>query len=390
MTMTSQERFNAVMRGQIPDRVPILVFSMTPDRVLYNIPAVMLQLPEGLNQVLPQCKNIKMVLARAGEVADFLLSANHPNEAVFTGAKLCIKSERYEIDHPGYYEWRNTLETPLGPLTCSNFLSDKQLPPYEKEPLFKEPNDIRKFLSLPYEPYKIDHSWVQQQTALYDHRYAFIWNVGAAPASLLHNYAGPENFSLWTLEHKDLLLEAVSEMSSRRLKLIDALAAAGAGPIYQSNGHEEFLPPLQSPQKLREFIFPFEKQFCRRVHEHGGIVYTHSHGRVSKFLEEFMDLGMDGLQALEPPPMGDVDLADAKRRIGHRVTLIGNIQTHDLMTMPTKQFAELVRHCVRTGKVNGRFALSLSAEPIITPTITDLHRDNLLTYFDVAYEEGKY
>ena len=88
--------------------------------------------------------------------------------------------------------------------------------------------------------------------------------------------------------------------------------------------------------------------------------------------------------------MGDVQLEDAKKRIGDRVTLVGNIQTHDFMTMPTKQFEKLVKECVLAGKADGRFALSPSAEPIVTPQITDLHRDNLLTYFRIGQEYGGY
>ena len=95
-------------------------------------------------------------------------------------------------------------------------------------------------------------------------------------------------------------------------------------------------------------------------------------------------------QPLEPPPMGDVYLADAKKRIGGTVTLVGNIQTHDLMTAPTEHVKEIVKKCIETGKPQGRFALSPSAEPIVTPEITDLHRDNLLAYLQLGYDKGEY
>jgi len=34
--------------------------------------------------------------------------------------------------------------------------------------------------------------------------------------------------------------------------------------------------------------------------------------------------------------------------------------------------------------------LSPSAEASITPTITDLHRDNLLAFLNIGFKEGRY
>ena len=278
----------------------------------------------------------------------------------------------------------------LGVLSCVNLLSDKQLPPYEKETLLKVPEDIEKLLSVPFQEFEISREWVAEQKAQFDERCLILWNVGGAPAAMIYHYAGAERFALWTIDHRDLLLNATAELGRRRLQLVEALAKAGAGPVFHTAGYEDFIPPLLSPRDLREFIMPYEKQFCWKVHEFGYYVWAHSHGRVNAFLEDFAAIGVDCLQPLEPGPMGDVDWTDAKRRIGNRVTLVGNVQTHELMMAPTHEVRELVRQCVRTGKPGGRFALSPSAEPIVAPTITDLHRDNLLAYFEVGYEEGRF
>ena len=391
--MNATERFCTILRGEIPDRICIMVYAMDPKRVRYTVPTILLQAPEGLNDTPPPDKtdpNIAAVLERAGEVATFAVGVGHPSEALFTGAKLDIRSQRREYSNPDYYEWHNVLSTPKGELRCANLLSDKQLPPYEKELLLKEPQDIEKLLSVPFEPFEISRQWVQQQKTKFDERCVILWNVGSAPAAILYHHAGAERFALWTIEHRDLLLRATAELARRRLKLVDALLAAGAGPVFHTAGYEDFIPPLLSPRDLREFVIPYEKQFCAQVHAGGAYVWAHSHGRINAFLEDFADIGVDCLQPVEPPPMGDVDLADAKKRIGDRVTLVGNIQTHEIMTAPTPTLEEMVRDCVTIGKPNGRFVLSPSAEPILTPTITDLHRDNLLAYLETGYQEGRY
>lgn len=85
-----------------------------------------------------------------------------------------------------------------------------------------------------------------------------------------------------------------------------------------------------SPRNFDEFVVKYDNQLIAKIHEYGYLTIIHSHGKVNNFLEKFaLDIGTDGLNVLEPPPMGDVDIADAKRRIGHRTCLIGNIQYDD-------------------------------------------------------------
>jgi hypothetical protein len=44
------------------------------------------------------------------------------------------------------------------------------------------------------------------------------------------------------------------------------------------------------------------------------------------------EMGIDVLNPVEPPPMGDLSLAEAFALIDGRMGLEGNIETHDLMT----------------------------------------------------------
>jgi uroporphyrinogen-III decarboxylase len=53
---------------------------------------------------------------------------------------------------------------------------------------------------------------------------------------------------------------------------------------------------------------------------------------MSPVLRRFVEMGVDLLNPLEPPPMGDVTMAEAFAITGDRMGLEGNIETHDLMT----------------------------------------------------------
>ena len=54
-------------------------------------------------------------------------------------------------------------------------------------------------------------------------------------------------------------------------------------------------------------------------------VYTHTCGAIGDRLDLMEETGTDGIDTLDPPPLGTVDLADAKRRLGQRLFIKGNL-----------------------------------------------------------------
>ena len=95
--------------------------------------------------------------------------------------------------------------------------------------------------------------------------------------------------------------------------LLISSAYAGAGFI--SRGHYE------------EFVLPFESRVIARIKADvaGAIVYTHTCGAIGDRLDLMERSGTDGIDTLDPPPLGTVDLADARRRLSARVFIKGNI-----------------------------------------------------------------
>jgi uroporphyrinogen-III decarboxylase len=74
-----------------------------------------------------------------------------------------------------------------------------------------------------------------------------------------------------------------------------------------------------------------------------------------------VEAGFSGLECLDPPPLGTVELADAKRRVGGKVFIKGNI---DPINVLLAQNAEAVRRDARArlaiGQPGGRYILSTS------------------------------
>jgi uroporphyrinogen-III decarboxylase len=77
------------------------------------------------------------------------------------------------------------------------------------------------------------------------------------------------------------------------------------------------------------------------------------------FLESYASLGCRALESLTPPPNADGDLAEAKRRVGDRLVLVGNIdQINLLRTGAPEEIERAVRAAVEAGMPGGGFVLS--------------------------------
>ena len=76
-------------------------------------------------------------------------------------------------------------------------------------------------------------------------------------------------------------------------------------------------------------------------------------------LEQIADMGADAMETFTPPGMGgDADLAEAKRRIGDRVCMIGGFdQFHFFKDCTPDQTRREVRRCFESAGCGGSYIL---------------------------------
>jgi uroporphyrinogen-III decarboxylase len=168
-----------------------------------------------------------------------------------------------------------------------------------------------------------------------------------------------------------------------------ALLQAGVSPVLGLQGQEQVVPPLLSPRHFADYVTRYDMPLCELIRSSGCLVYVHCHGFLNAVLERFADMGVNVLHPIEAPPMGDITLAEAKRRIGERVCLEGNIQVGDVMTLERAQIVRQVRQAIADAAPGGGFILSLTATPF-ERVLSDRTRDNLLAMIDAALEFGAY
>lgn len=178
-------------------------------------------------------------------------------------------------------------------------------------------------------------------------------------------------------------LEALTEGT---IELMRGHARAGADAVLISSAFAG--AGLISPQHYREFVLPYERRAISgfKVSYPEIPVYTHTCGAIGDRLELLADSGTDGIDTLDPPPLGDVDLADAKDRIGRRLFIKGNIDPVNTLLNGTPRdcFDDACRR-LEIAKPGGGYILSTacSVSPATPPA-------NIVALGAAVEEEGWY
>jgi hypothetical protein len=125
-----------------------------------------------------------------------------------------------------------------------------------------------------------------------------------------------------------------------------------------------------SREHYERFVQPYEREIGRRVREAGGIAYIHTCGAIGDRLDLMEATGVHGLECLDPPPLGNVELAAAKEALAGRLFIKGNVDSvNTLLDKDVAGVREDVRQVLATGSPGGGFLLSTacSIAPPVKP-----------------------
>ncbi len=170
-------------------------------------------------------------------------------------------------------------------------------------------------------------------------------------------------------------VSAVMDMQAEaRIQRAEKLLTTGIDAFYI--GDPSSSGSLISPQHFEQFCLPGFQKFCRHFKDKDILIYIHICGNSNPILEMMADTGAHVVEPLDP--LGGVSVADAKRRIGHRVALMGGVNTLTLCRgTPEEVRAEAIQKC-REGGPHGYI---LAAGDMVPP---DTPLENLKAMVDVA------
>jgi uroporphyrinogen-III decarboxylase len=143
-----------------------------------------------------------------------------------------------------------------------------------------------------------------------------------------------------------------------------------------------------SRQMYEEFVQPFEKACWDGIRGEFPAIpcYTHTCGAIGDRLDLMEATGLDGIDTLDPPPLGTVELDRAKEFLDSRVFIKGNIDSVNTLLLKNLSAAkeDIIRR-IEWGKPGGAYILSTacSVAPRVEP-------DRLEMMVGLCEKYGKY
>lgn len=149
------------------------------------------------------------------------------------------------------------------------------------------------------------------------------------------------------------------------------------GHLWRIFGPEYATPPYLHPAMFEEYVVRYTGPMVETIQRQGGFARIHCHGRIREVLPMIARMGAAALDPIEPPPQGNVQLADVRREYGGNMVLFGNIEASDIENLGPSEFEKVVAKTLQDATVcSGRgFVLMPSSCPYgrtITPqTLTN-------------------
>jgi len=293
---------------------------------------------------------------------------------------------------PNWVDRVSVMHTPKGDLRQVQRLSTVKEPSFILEHFIKEPEDIDTLLSIDYKPYTFDRTQYDEVNASLGDRgvpISHIPNIG----NNLHTLMGSETLALFSVDCPEKLTDLADILFARNMAHVRSIMELGIKTPIGWVGPELYLPPLMGSDQFDAFITKYDKPVCDLIHNCGGSVWVHSHGKVANYLDRFIDMGVDVLNPLEPPPNGDVDFAAVVKQYGRQIGWEGNIEIQDILQGTKAHLADLIDACVAAGAPSGRFILCPSAGFLDYIHPSDQFIENLrfyLTYGREVIEKYRY
>lgn len=377
--MTSRERLTAVLRGEIPDCVPV-----APD-TSNMIPVKMTGLPFWdvyLYKKMPQWKayidcvkyfDFDSLMDGYAEIRfdDLEPERGEEKTAIVFQDEEKIITQNYRLAN-GRRFWSETVTV----YSIDN-PPVEDVPP-EKMGLESEPVNYKELEGV-YEWPSGEELLALVKREMGDHG---LVGVSCGTSCLLHSeedvfryYDEPAYF----YEMRDQILAETEARYHRLMQLEtkpDFLCTGCSGSLI-----------WQTPAIFRELALPIVKRVTDLAYADGMFTHVHSCGPEAELVEILAnETHLTVIDPLEIPPMGNCNLKEIKQKFGDKIVLKGNLYTTDVMLNGTpEQVRDAAKRAIDDAAEGGGFILSTGDQ-----CGRDTPKENLFAMIETARTYGKY
>ncbi len=255
--------------------------------------------------------------------------------------------------------------------------------------LLEDIADSDKYLSMPYKPKPLDMSRFYKEKEKLGDKGLMMISL-SDPICEAAELFGMSTFLIYAVtEPKKIkyFLDALHERQMFDLKRI--LRNDVKDVIFRICGPEYATPPYLSPDYFYDYVTCYLIEICREIRMAGGIPRIHSHGKIGKIINQFALTDAMAIDPVEPPPDGDIELAEVKRLYGEKFCIFGNIELKELENSNKERIDTLVKNAILDAKKDSGFVLMPTSAPINVP-LSKRTEENYMQMFESAYKYGRY
>lgn len=358
--MTSKQRLVAALSRQKPDRLPVTTHHVMPyflEKYMGGISDDEFFDAFGLDPI--HWVQVFAPDASRGETYDPGHQPGYlePRRIVSEQWKIVAES----VPDKRYATVRYSFVTPKKTLTT--VLQSNEHTTWVSERLVKEKSDIDIIANYAVKP-TCDVAEVNRQADAYGERgivrgFVNSFDVYGQPgcwqdASVLF---GIEDLIMATFEDPEWVHSFLSILQDRKRTFIGSLQGARYDVIELGGGDAS--STVISPEILDEFVAPYDAPLIELAHSVGQRVVYHTCGGMMPFLERLAAMKPDAMETFTPEGMGgDTILAEAKKRIGDKVCMIGGFdQFHFFTGCTPEDTRKAVRRCFEDAGEGGGYIL---------------------------------
>lgn len=315
-----------------------------------------------------------------GEYYDPTQTSVHPLDLTHRVVSDEWRIEQESIPSPDYRTTRYRFVTPGG--TLSMILQGNDYTDWVVEPLIKQPRDIdliARYVTHPQcDVAKVNRVADEVGEGALIRGHITYFDIYGQPGCWQDavELVGTEALILATYDDPEWVHELLKIVQARKKTFIRSLEGARYDLLELGGGAAS--STVISPKIFDAFVAPYDAELIDLAHSVGQRIVYHTCGGMMPFLERIADMNPDAMETFTPPDMGgDTRLAEAKRRIGDRVCMIGGFDQFHFFTgcTPEETRAE-VRRCFEAAGVGGGYILCPSdhffdAEPALLRAFVD-------------------
>lgn len=253
------------------------------------------------------------------------------------------------------------IHTPKGDL--SQTIEHREESDWVTEPLFKTTDDINRFYSFPYESYSIKticlKEYIYWKNVIKDQGLVVFEIYNAI--CMLYGLLGPEKFYTLLMDDFNLVKNFTSIAQERiedYIKTIIQTSVIDKPEVFRMVGQEILGNPMADIRFYDELIIPYDSKLIKLVHDKGGLIYEHMHGKVRDVLEKKIKMGANAMGPFEAPPAGDITIKDVKNKLSGKVCVYGNVDDMQILANKDKRNIKLeIYKVIKNAAKGGGFIL---------------------------------